>query len=260
MTLIVGILCSDGVVLAADGAATYGVMGQQTVQQPMKKLQLRGGNLIVGVSGPGSLAQRFTGEIERLWAAEQLNLSGLAPDQIGVRIRNIIVPHIMQEMQMAQVAMGVVGQAARTNALTGTLVALTLTTGHELFQFDQQGSPEVAKPDTPFVSVGSGQLTADPFLAFIRDLFWPNRQPTLPEGLFAAHWTVRHGIKTAPGGIADPIQIAVLQNGEARELTQAELAEQETAIGKTEAALREAVQKLMAPPDNAEEPSAEPPA
>ncbi len=259
MTLIVGILCSDGVVLAADGAATYAVMGQQTVQQPMKKLQLRGGNLIVGVSGPGSLAQRFTGEIERLWAAEQQNLAGQAPDQVGVRIRQVIVPHILQEMQMAQVAMGVVGQVARANALSGTLVALTLAAGHQLFQFDQQGSPEYATAHSPFLSVRRGPLTPDPFLAFIRRLFWPDRQPTLQEGLFAAHWTVRHGITTSPGGIAEPIQIATLQNGTVRELTEAEIDEQETAIGKTEAALREKVQELLAPPGGAEPPPPAPP-
>jgi len=229
-------------------------MGQQTVQQPMKKLQLRGGSVIVGVSGPGSLAQRFTGEIERLWAGEQQNLAGQAPDQVGTRIRAVIQPHILQEMQVAQVAAQIVGQVARANAVSGTLVALTLTCGHQLFQFDQQGSPEFATQHTPFVSVGSGQLTADPFLAFIRDLFWPNRQPTLQEGLFAAHWTVRHGIKTAPGGIADPIQIAVLQNGAVRELTQAELEDQETGIGKTEAALRDAVKTLLAPAEAAPAP------
>ena len=42
-------------------------MGQNTVRQPMKKLSLIDDEVIVGVSGPGTLAQRFTGEIQRLY-------------------------------------------------------------------------------------------------------------------------------------------------------------------------------------------------
>ncbi len=142
VTLIVGILCADGVVVAADGAATFGVMGQQTVRQPIKKLEIISNALIVGVSGPVGLAQRYSGEIQRQWG--QGTLQPVAPDQAMVAIRNVLLPHILAELQIAQAAMAVVGQAARINALSGTLVALTLNSGHQLFQFDQQASPEFA--------------------------------------------------------------------------------------------------------------------
>ena len=46
MTLIVGIKCSDGIVVAADGAATLGSFGQQTAKQPVKKLCFIGDDVL----------------------------------------------------------------------------------------------------------------------------------------------------------------------------------------------------------------------
>jgi 20S proteasome alpha/beta subunit len=55
VTLIIGILCSDGIVVGADGAASLVAMGNMTAQQPVKKLSLLHKCMIVGVSGPISL-------------------------------------------------------------------------------------------------------------------------------------------------------------------------------------------------------------
>ncbi len=38
MTLIIGIKCSDGIVMGADGAATFATLGQPTIRQETKKL------------------------------------------------------------------------------------------------------------------------------------------------------------------------------------------------------------------------------
>ncbi len=66
MTLIVGLKCSDGIVLGADGAATLGVMGHQTARQTTKKLTILSESVVVGVSGPVGLAQRVAGEVQLL--------------------------------------------------------------------------------------------------------------------------------------------------------------------------------------------------
>lgn len=58
---------------------------------------------------------------------------------------------------------------------------------------------------------GPGGPTADPFLAFIRRVFWRDQQPTLDDGLFAVLWSLQYSIKAQPGGIAEPIQIGILQ-------------------------------------------------
>lgn len=112
-----------------------------------------------------------------------------------------------------------------------------------LFQFDQQGAPEEATEDLPFISIGSAQATADPFLAFIRKVFWPASLPTLEMGIFSTLWTLQHAIETNPGGVADPTQIMVLEKDskdfEAREMEDAELEEHFEAISAAESTLRD---------------------
>jgi hypothetical protein len=46
----------------------------------------------------------------------------------------------------------------------------------------------------PFISLGSGKLSADPFLGFLRKVYWPTKLPTIQEGALAACWTIQHAI------------------------------------------------------------------
>lgn len=124
-----------------------------------------------------------------------------------------------------------------------TLIALGVQGQPELIQFDYQCQPESTTNELPFVSIGSGQPIADPFLGWIRSVFWQTRLPTLAEGRFAVYWTLAHAIRLAPGGIGYPIQIAALENKQgnliARELSLDELNEHAVAISEYEAAIRE---------------------
>src|SRR2546422_9388274 len=123
MTLIVGILCVDGVVMAADGAATYGTLGQQTMRQPMKKLEILAGSVIAGVSGTTGLAQRYHGEITRYW--NDGTYKNKQPDQVMREIQVAISPIILDEFKMAAAAIPVLGQGiAMMSALSETLVAM----------------------------------------------------------------------------------------------------------------------------------------
>ena len=66
MTLIIGILCDQGVVMAADSAATLvSVDGTSTIQQPVHKLRVFDNRVILGVSGPIGLGQFLGYEIQQ---------------------------------------------------------------------------------------------------------------------------------------------------------------------------------------------------
>ncbi len=252
MTLIVGIKCSDGVVLGADGAATLGVMGQMTIrQQTARKLTILQDHVVVGVSGPVGLGQRFCHEIEALWTGNKL--SNKKPVESGVVIADALRKHIMVEMNVAAAAQKAIGPAASNDAVSGCLVALPCSKDPTLIQFDQQGAPEVATKDLPFVAIGSGELIADPFLALVRRLCWPDRMPTLQEGVLAACWTLDHAIKTHPGGVAEPMQLVTLRaDGKAAELADLDLAEHRQAIEGAEDALGDYMRGLHTPPANNE--------
>ena len=249
MTLILGIKCQEGIVLGADGAATLGALGQQTVRQLTKKLEIITDCVVVGVSGPVGLHQRFADEVRGLWenrafvgrgAAEPAPSSAAAMVKISEALRK----HILPEMQAAAASGQVTGQGiALQSAISQSIVALPVGRSACLFQFDHQGSPEEATDQLPFVSIGSGQRIADPFLAFVRKMFWKKGCPSINAGIFATLWTLQHAIETNPGGISDPKQIVLVErirdNWRARELPDEELEEHLKAIGSVEQYLSE---------------------
>ena len=59
MTLIVGILCGDGVVVGADRAATSAYQGRPVIEQPTRKISIIDDNIILATSGEVGLGQRF---------------------------------------------------------------------------------------------------------------------------------------------------------------------------------------------------------
>ena len=88
--------------------------------------------------------------------------------------------------------------------------------------------------------MGSGQVLADPFFAFVTRVLWGNQMPDVERGKFGVYWVLDHTIKLAPGGVGGPIKLAVLRqiNGQwkAEEIDTQEAAEYinalETHIGQ----------------------------
>lgn len=241
MTLVVGILCSDGVVVAADSAATYGASGQPTIAQAANKIEIIEAKLIIACSGVVGLSQRFHDSLSTLWKTGKF--SGKNAVESGPIIGEAFKKHLGAEMNIAQVAKNVVGMVAISNATCLAVVAMPLSKTPALIHFNELGGPEVASPDLQFIAIGSGQLAADPFLAFLRDRFWPSRQPTLAEGKFAAYWTLHYAISHSPGGLAHPIHVAILEqasgNWHARLLTPAEIEQHQENIEGVEKYLSE---------------------
>jgi 20S proteasome alpha/beta subunit len=248
LTLIIGILCSDGVVMAADGAATLGFPGNGiTVRQSVRKLNIIDGKAILGVSGAVGLGQRFAREVEKYLAAGKLNTgSGARPVDVGVAIGNLFKAHIQPELNIAQYSARMVPDAHQ-GAITTTLLACRVSHEYALIEFDLNGAPEVKTEELWFSSVGSGESIADPLLAFLGNVCgWRNgKRPTLSQGRFAATWVLKHAIETNPGGVADPRQLAVLsgsdRNWSARLLTDEEQGEPLQMCDDAEHALRAAI-------------------
>jgi len=103
--------------------------------------------------------------------------------------------------------------------------------------------PRLLDRDHYYVALGSGKLSADPFLRFLADIFCQSEQPTVREAVFLATWTVQHVIDVNPGGVAGPIRVAVLEKDDAgsfiaRELPDTEIEEHKQAIESAGEALR----------------------
>jgi hypothetical protein len=209
MTLLVGIRCVDGVVIAADQAVTFGTgPGRFTISHLACKVSVIADQVIVAGTGQVGLKQRFCETVEKLWASGQMK--GKSPLEMARQISAAGVQDF--------------GSTGANKGEFGALVAFPNKAGPSLFEFqiaDMQ--PEMKDDGTWFVSMGSGQQIADSYLAFMRSVYWQNGAPTIRHALFAAAWVMQQSIAVAPGFISEPINIAVLQGGKAKKLTEAEV-------------------------------------
>jgi len=242
MTLIVGIRCSDGVVLGSDSAATNVTStGERTSMQPTDKLDIISDKIIIGVSGQVGLAQLFKSEIEKLW-----NDKGLAGAEISdarLKLSEVLRKHLYIEFQAVKQAPGPLQNLFTQGVLSQTLIALPIKKQPILLEFTAMGSSEEKNERLPTVAIGCAQQIVDPFLACLRRIFWKDRLPTLAEGKLAASWALDYSIQAAPGGVGPPIKLVTLEkNGEnwqTHQLSEAELNEQSEAVDGIEDYIRD---------------------
>lgn len=223
MTLVVGILCEDGVVVGTDSAMTF-VAGpnMNTIEQPLRKKIDVQDNFIVTGTGGGGLGQRFVDTVKKCCNDGLLQKSAI---DVG--------RHLSQKA---------IADFAQTNVQSGSygaLVAASCAMKAELIEFgiiDFQ--PEVKDKDNWYVSMGSGQPVADPLLGLVRKTFWGDTPPNLQDGIFAATMVLKLGCEMTPAGVSAPIQMAILNKKKkdgkgrpcARRIIDDELAEHEASV------------------------------
>lgn len=208
MTLIVGIRCSDGVVMASDSAATMGTGSLFTIgQQYITKVHKLGEAILFGCTGAVGMGQLVCGALDSAWKGGKFK-SVKAPQEAMRLVAQEIMGQLVPFLQSANLTRGLGLDAS--SSLCKSLVAMPVDRKACLFSFDFNGAPEQATVDLPFVAIGSGQQIADPFLAFIKRLLWKDKQPSLAEGRLAAAWTIEHVKQTNPGGVGGATQLATL--------------------------------------------------
>ena len=210
MTLIVGLICRDGIVMGADAAATFITPeGISTVRQPMKKLLILRQRGILGVSGSVGLAQLLEDKLGNL-VKERTLTENSTLEEARRAVRDAVADELTTAQQRARVAVPSAAPMTAGNATTHSLVALPAGRNGYLVQVDPVGQTEVATEDLPYVSVGSGQPIADTLLGFLRKVLWPKGLPALSDGVLTVTWALDEAIRLAPGGIAKPVQVATL--------------------------------------------------
>ena len=213
MTLIVGVKCSDGIVLGADSKATYATtMGQSTISQDtVTKLHIATNRIVVGVSGPIGLGQSYSDEVDSYLAQNSYQVKWKSVAAAKTDLSQRFWKHAEPCWQRAAATVGVIGpQAAAMQCAHSTAIAFEIADEPHLITFSHQCAAEEVTKDLPFTAIGSGQPQADPFLAFIRRIFWPSGLPTLTDGQLACIWTLSEVIKHSPGGVGGDIQVVLL--------------------------------------------------
>ena len=218
MTILVGLRCQEGVVIGSDSSATFTTTPSiPTIEQPTKKVTIIANKVIVAGAGQVGLGQRFNAVVEKAWGEGTFRGTNNTPLEIAKRLCVAGIKDF--------------AETSGPKGNYGALVAFPCGKKFCLCEFAiNDFQPELKDENIWYVSMGSGQPIADPFLGLLRRVFWNESLPRLNEGIFAVTWTLQHAIELNPGGINGPPQIAVLspdENGDllARLLDDAELAE-----------------------------------
>jgi len=211
MTVIVGVLCNDGVVIGSDSSATFGDSSHQTVEQQTRKIEIVG-DIIVAGTGSVGLQQRFIGIVDkhkRLFADK-------APQVAANEICKLARDDFLSTgaAQNAQV-----GNRTFPWFEYGALVAWAHHGTPVLVEFSVGAfQPEFKKLDNIFYgSLGSGDAIADAFLGFMKRTYYADGPSGLATGRLMVTWAVEHTIDVNTGGIKGPTCVAVLSrqaNGE----------------------------------------------
>jgi 20S proteasome alpha/beta subunit len=241
MTVLVGVLCTDGVVVGSDSSATFGAgPNLSTIEQPIQKTFIIGNDVIFATTGAGGLGQRLEYVLQVLRHQVQ-NWHDQHHWGVAVQISN----RMLKNMQDTFVKPGQVG----------ALVAFACQNAFRLCEFAVTDfQPEMKTTGNWFVSMGSGQLITDPFFGLLRRTLFRNAQPTLAEGVLAAYWALHNAIDLNTGGINGPVQLAVLRRSpagssfDARLLSDDELDEHRSAVQAVEEHLAAYRQQLTQPP------------
>ncbi len=241
MTAIVGITCVDGLVIGADSAVSFEAGGYRTVEQPAEKIKIIDNKLILAGTGQVGLGQRFTSIVEELWGDGKLNGSQFAVAK-----------------QLSAACIKDMRETFASTGQYGALFGFPKGDKHYLCEFAiRDFQPEFKDSTMWYCSMGSGQMIIDPFLGFVRSVFWgENTRPNLAEGIFVVKWCLQHAIEVNPGGVNSPIKIAVMENDDrgkplARMLSEGELETHKENIHAIRKYIYEFKQKLN--PDGAQD-------
>ena len=223
MTAVVGILCSDGIVIGTDSSATMVAGGTvRTIEHSTEKLCVLHDQIIIAGTGSVGHGQRFESIMDNAWK-EKLFTGRHEPIDICTKISQATLQNFL---------------TTHTDVNTyGALVAFANGKGKKpvLCEFEiNKFQPELKTERIYWCSMGSTQGITDPFLAFISDILWSNNQPTVHQAVLAVTWTLDHAIKVNPGGVNGPARIAVLEytgtQYKARLVTEGDLEEHRNVI------------------------------
>jgi 20S proteasome alpha/beta subunit len=225
VTSIVGVLCRDGAVIGTDSATTFGGRNR-TIEQRTEKLDIVGDEVILAGAGQLGLRRRFRDIVEDAWRKDLLKKS--RPIDLGKYLSATTVQDF--------------GSTRAPQGAFGAMLAFPCQDAPFLCTFDPDHfQPELIEKRLWYDSMGSAKPITDPFLALMRKAFWTSGPPLVHDAIFAVTWALEHAIEVNPGGVNDPIRIAVLERGmglKAHILSDHELLEHKQNVAAAYGALR----------------------
>jgi hypothetical protein len=202
VTILVGVRCSDGVAIGADGIATS-AMGAFPLMhmESDPKIRIFGNSVILATTGPIGYTQRLYHHVEA--AVKGHVFANLDSREATTNISKRFLTDLQESKAPSWAPDGF--------GFGGLIAAATKDTPYLAEFATTNFQAELKTGKLFFGSMGSGQMLADPFLAFVCRVLWGSQMPTVDRGKFGVYWVLEHTIKLAPGKVGKPIQLATLQ-------------------------------------------------
>ncbi len=201
MTVLVGVQCSDGVVIGADSMATSVIGNGGLLQTETDKIRIVGGRAVIAGTGSVGLGQRFGDVVQTNWDAKTFQ------SKTWDCLRKITTDAV-KDFQST----GVQNRGAPIGFGFGALLAVPIEDRPCLVEYSVSDmQPELKDGKIRFVAMGSGQMLAEPFVAFVHRVLWGEAAPNVQTALFGVYWALSHTIRIAPGGVGWPIKLATLR-------------------------------------------------
>ncbi len=201
MTVLIGVRCVDGVVIGADSMATSAMGLSPLVHLPSNsKIKIHTQNIISASTGAVGFGQRLIHHIDAAIDGGVFRNFNKVDSVINVSKR--FIKGLQESLAPVTAGQGIG---------FGALLAAVIKDEPYLYEYDTVGfQPEIKEGNLFYVSIGSGQLLADPFLAFVNRVLWKNTMPTVDQAKFGIYWALDHTIRLAPIGVGGPIRLATL--------------------------------------------------
>ena len=216
LSVIVGVDCSDCVILARSGATRRVPRGEAGIAGPLiEGLRAVAGRAVIGYSGPEELSREVTAALERYFADRDPR--ELSPEAHSSGIQAVLSQPVRLAAAMTRALKGLPGGAIPENSLISgeTLIALPGEGGHALYMVDGECAVTQIKQGSCYAAIGPAKLAAESFLRFLQRVLWREGRPTRAAGQFAAYWATRHVIDLE-GGSSRSIQLVRLSGGAAQ--------------------------------------------
>jgi hypothetical protein len=94
----------------------------------------------------------------------------------------------------------------------GALLAMVVEDVPYLVEFGSTDfQPELKQDNLFYVSMGSGQMLADPFLAFVKRVLWKDKMPDVERAKIGIYWALNYTCGQAVGMVGGDLKLGVLR-------------------------------------------------
>lgn len=198
MTLVIGLKCSDGLVMASDSQALEAAPGGKVYisrHEAKNKISIHN-RLMWGCSG--SIGTRQIVDEAIKGGYEGIYKDNLTAVDLRLRLVDVVQPLVLKQYQIVHTTSGGKREPPGVNYIFGTYLRKE---GFVLINIEMDMDGEVV--EGAHCATGSGAKTAQALLCRLRNQGWDVR-----TALAIAYRTMNDAIHIEPAGIGKPIQLA----------------------------------------------------